>query len=85
MPGDELGRRVRAGARAGTVLVALTGLPRTRRAAAVRRGFDLYLIKPVDTDKLANIVIDMVLLRGPLTPTAPPLPPWAALDRHNDD
>ena len=78
MPGDELGRRVRAGAcGSGTVLVALTGLPEEeaqRRAAAA--GFDLYLIKPVDPDKLANIIIDMVLLRGPLTPTAPALPPW---------
>jgi two-component system OmpR family response regulator len=78
MPGDELGRRVRAGACGpGTVLVALTGLSEDeacRRSAAA--GFDLYLIKPVDPEKLANTVIDMVLLRGPLTPTAPPLPPW---------
>ncbi|WP_439625589.1 response regulator [Gemmata sp.] len=67
MNGDELGRRVRAGeGNADTTLVALTGLPedeaRERTAAA---GFDLHLTKPVDPERLANTVIDIVILRAP--------------------
>jgi CheY-like chemotaxis protein len=65
--GDELGRRVRATeGTENTTLVALTGLPedvaRERTRAA---GFDLHLTKPVDPERLANTVIDIVILRTP--------------------
>ncbi|MCE9563143.1 MAG: response regulator [Planctomycetes bacterium] len=68
MSGDEVGRRVRAGACGPeTLLVALTGLPEEearRRSSAA--GFDLHLTKPVDPDRLANTLIDIVILRAPL-------------------
>lgn len=78
MAGDEVGRRIRSGPSGpGTVLVALTGLPEEE---AVRRtaeaGFDLHLTKPVDPERLANTVIDIVILRGPLSPPSPPRLPW---------
>jgi len=66
MNGDEVGRRVRADTGADTTLVAFTGLPedeaRERISAA---GFDLHLTKPIDPEKLANTVIDIVILRAP--------------------
>ena len=66
MSGDELGRRLRATAWGRTLpLVALTALSgddaRERTAAA---GFDLHLVKPVNPDRLANILADIVILRG---------------------
>jgi len=78
MPGDEVGRRVRAGACGqGTVLVALTGLPEDEgRRRASEAGFDLHLTKPIDPEKLANTIIDMVILRGPLSPAPTPRLPW---------
>ncbi|MFO0800450.1 MAG: response regulator [Gemmataceae bacterium] len=66
MPGDELGRRLR-GTNWGRSLplVALTALSddeaRERTAAA---GFDLHLVKPVNPDRLANVLADIVILRG---------------------
>ncbi|VTU00745.1 histidine kinase : Multi-sensor hybrid histidine kinase OS=Hydrogenophaga sp. PBC GN=Q5W_0587 PE=4 SV=1: Response_reg [Gemmataceae bacterium] len=76
--GDELGRRVRAEqGNENTTLVALTGLPedvaRERTRAA---GFDLHLTKPVDPERLANTVIDIVILRTPSRST--PAIPWPA-------
>jgi CheY-like chemotaxis protein len=77
LTGDEVGRRVRAQTwGSSTVLVALTGLPEeeARRRTAEAR-FDLHLTKPVDPLALAYTVMDMVILRGPLSPL-PPRPPW---------
>ena len=67
LPGDEVGRQIRAAAGgAGPVLVALTGLPEDEaRERTAEAGFELYLIKPVDPERLANTVIDIVILRGP--------------------
>lgn len=75
--GDEVGQRVRASDWGrSALLVALTGLPdeeaRRRTAAA---GFDLHLTKPVDPAELAHIVMDLVILRSPHTPS-PPRVPW---------
>jgi len=52
--GYEVARRVRASPQGGTVrLVALTGYGRDEdRARALAAGFDLFLIKPFDLDKL---------------------------------
>ena len=66
MTGDELGRRLRATDWGRTLpLVALTALSgedaRQRTAAA---GFDLHLVKPVNPDRLANVLADIVILRG---------------------
>lgn len=74
--GDEVGRRVRA-AEWGrtTVLVALTGLPgEEARRRTAEAGFDLHLTKPVDPTELAFTVMDLVILRGPLTPPSPRVP-----------
>jgi CheY-like chemotaxis protein len=69
MPGDELGQRIRRSACGlGTLLVALTGLPEDEaRRRASDAGFDLFLTKPVDPDRLANVLIDIAILRAPLT------------------
>jgi two-component system, OmpR family, response regulator len=66
MAGDELGRRIRATEWGRTLpLVALTALTgedaRERTAAA---GFDLHLAKPVNPDRLANVLADIVILRS---------------------
>ena len=66
MDGDELGRKLR-GLRPGrlTPLVAVTAMgddeARRRTTAA---GFDLHLTKPIDPDRLANVLADIVILRG---------------------
>ena len=80
MPGDELGKRIRQSpCGLGTLLVALTGLPEDEaRRRASDAGFDLFLTKPVDPDRLANVLIDIAILRAPLSshPSAfVPLPP----------
>lgn len=66
MDGAELGRRLRARPWAdGLPLVALTGAcgedARRRTAAA---GFDLHLVKPVQPDRLATALADLVILRA---------------------
>ncbi len=76
MGGDELGQRVRAEEGGETTLVALTGLPEEEaRERTVAAGFDLHLTKPVDPEKLANTVIDIVILRAPRPSNATPWPP----------
>lgn len=70
MDGDELGRRLRQTAWGRSLpLVALTALggeeARARTAAA---GFDLHLTKPVNPDRLANVLADIVILRGDAVP-----------------
>ena len=68
--GDEVGRRVREQEWGRSiVLVALTGLPgEEARQRTAEAGFDLHLTKPVDPGELALIVMDLVILSGPLTP-----------------
>ncbi len=66
MNGDELGRRLRATDWGHDLpLVALTALSgeeaRERTSAA---GFDLHLVKPVNPDRLANVLADIVILKG---------------------
>ncbi|MDB5313593.1 MAG: response regulator [Gemmataceae bacterium] len=66
MDGGELARRLRERPWARTLpLVALTALSdeeaRRRTAGA---GFDLHLTKPVSPDRLANVLADIVILRG---------------------
>ncbi len=66
MSGDELGRRLRETDWGRTLpLVALTALggedARERTAAA---GFDLHLLKPVNPDRLANVLADIVILKA---------------------
>jgi two-component system, OmpR family, response regulator len=75
--GDEVGQRVRASNWGRTtVLVALTGLPgEEARQRTARAGFDLHLTKPVDPAELALTVMDLVILRSPVTPS-PPRVPW---------
>lgn len=71
MAGDELGRLLRERPWARQIpLVALTALgdeeARRRTTAA---GFDLHLTKPVSPDRLANVLADIVILRGDTVPT----------------
>jgi len=71
MEGDDLGRRLRATDWGRSLpLVALTALSgeeaRERTAAA---GFDLHLVKPVNPDRLANVLADIVILRGESDPS----------------
>lgn len=66
LDGVEVGRRLRTRPWARNLpLVAVTALgndeARQRTAAA---GFDLHLTKPVDPDRLANVLADIVILRG---------------------
>jgi two-component system OmpR family response regulator len=66
MGGDEVARRLRATDWGKTLpLVALTALSgedaRERTTAA---GFDLHLVKPVNPDRLANVLADIVILRA---------------------
>ena len=66
MDGDELGRRIRAilDGRAIT-LVAITAMgDESARARTSAAGFDLHLLKPVDPDRLAIVLADIVILRG---------------------
>jgi CheY-like chemotaxis protein len=69
MAGDELGRRIRQSVCGlGTLLVALTGLPEDEARRRVSdAGFDLFLTKPVDPERLANVLIDIAILRAPLS------------------
>ncbi len=66
MGGDELARRLRATDWGRTLpLVALTAMSgeeaRERTRAA---GFDLHLVKPVNPDRLANVLADIVILKA---------------------
>ena len=64
--GVEVGRRLRERPWARTLpLVAVTaqGNDEARRRTA-EAGFDLHLTKPVDPDRLANVLADIVILRG---------------------
>jgi len=56
--GFEVARRVRSDPKNGAMrLIALTGYGRASdRAAAVEAGFDAHLVKPVDTDRLLELI-----------------------------
>ena len=75
--GDEVGRLVRAHDWGRSiVLVALTGLPEPEaRQRTAEAGFDLHLTKPVDPAELALTIMDLVILRAPVTPP-PQREPW---------
>ncbi|QJD98708.1 PAS domain-containing protein [Massilia forsythiae] len=64
MDGNEMARRLRADPRtAGMVLVAVTGYGQEQdRRTALEAGFDHHLVKPVDMDKLARVLADVVPL-----------------------
>lgn len=73
MDGVELGRRLRARPWATALpLVAVTALgdDEARRRTA-EAGFDLHLTKPVEPDRLANVLADIVILRGEAERAAP--------------
>jgi CheY-like chemotaxis protein len=66
MDGDELGRRLRQRPWGRSLpLVALTALSdEDARQRTAEAGFDLHLTKPVSPDRLANVLADIVILRG---------------------
>jgi DNA-binding response OmpR family regulator len=66
MDGVELGRRLRARPwAAGLPLVAVTALgDEEARRRTTEAGFDLHLTKPVEPDRLANVLADLVIMRG---------------------
>ena len=66
MDGVELGIRLRARPWARTIpLVALTALGGDEaRERTAHAGFDLHLTKPVDPDRLANVLADIVILKS---------------------
>lgn len=66
MDGVEVGRRLRQQPWARNLpLVAVTALGNDEaRQRTAEAGFDLHLTKPVDPDRLANVLADIVILRG---------------------
>lgn len=61
MDGYELARRLRSDPdTAACVLIAVTGYGQARdREAAIEAGFDHHLVKPVDGERLFNILGDI--------------------------
>ena len=66
LDGVEVGRRLRErGWDRNLPLVAVTALGNDdARRRTTQAGFDLHLTKPVDPDRLANVLADIVILRG---------------------
>ena len=66
--GNELARRLRQLPQAaGSTLIAMTGYGRQQdRATALAAGFDHYLVKPVDTVRLAEILATVVRADTPV-------------------
>jgi CheY-like chemotaxis protein/two-component sensor histidine kinase len=62
MDGNELARRLRADPRTRpALLVAITGYGQEQdRRAALEAGFDHHMVKPVDLDKLAAILAEVI-------------------------
>ena len=57
LDGYEVARRIRAGTRRDMLLVALTGYGLAEdRERALAAGFDLHLVKPIDFDKLFDVL-----------------------------
>lgn len=65
MDGVELGRRLRQRPWGRNLpLVAVTALgDDAARQLTTQAGFDLHLTKPIDPDRLANVLADIVILR----------------------
>jgi CheY-like chemotaxis protein len=65
MDGVELGRRLRQRPWGRNLpLVAVTALgDDAARQQTTQAGFDLHLTKPIDPDRLANVLADIVILR----------------------
>ena len=80
LDGCELARRLRAWSHPRPIpLVAVTGYDgEDARRMTAAAGFDLHLTKPVDPDKLAALLADIVILRGDLWATPPPVGTAAA-------
>src|SRR5439155_14411035 len=70
LDGVEVGRRLRERAWGRTLpLVAVTALGDEEARRQTREaGFDLHLTKPVDPDRLANVLADIVILRADTWP-----------------
>lgn len=66
MDGIELARRLRERPWGRYLpLVAVTALGNDEaRSQTTQAGFDLHLTKPVDPDRLANVLADIVILKG---------------------
>jgi CheY-like chemotaxis protein len=57
LDGYEVARRIRAESRRGMLLVALTGYGLAEdRERALAAGFDLHLVKPIDFDRLFEVL-----------------------------
>jgi PAS domain S-box-containing protein len=66
LDGYEVARRIRAGTRRDMLLVALTGYGLAEdRERALAAGFDLHLVKPVDFDKLFDVLATRAHSPGP--------------------
>jgi DNA-binding response OmpR family regulator len=69
MHGCDLARRLRewAGNRPFPMVAVTAQNDEEARRLTAEAGFDLHLVKPVDPDKLAMVVADIVILRGDRT------------------
>jgi CheY-like chemotaxis protein len=66
LDGYEVARRIRAGTRRDMLLVALTGYGLAEdRERALAAGFDLHLVKPIDFDKLFDVLATRIHSPGP--------------------
>jgi PAS domain S-box-containing protein len=66
LDGYEVARRIRAGTRRDMLLVALTGYGLAEdRDRALAAGFDLHLVKPIDFDKLFDVLATRSHSSGP--------------------
>lgn len=81
MHGCELARRLRAwaGDRPFPLVAVTAQSDDEARSQTAEAGFDIHLVKPIDPDKLALVVADIVILRGDRTGdsgklSAPPAP-----------
>ncbi|MFN7135732.1 MAG: response regulator, partial [Myxococcales bacterium] len=61
LDGYEIARRTRQGRFAdATILVALTGYGRSEdRSRALEAGFDRHLVKPLDPEQLAGLLLEL--------------------------
>lgn len=81
MHGCDLARRLRAwaGDKAFPMVAVTAHDDDDTRSQTAEAGFDIHLVKPIDPDKLALVVADIVILRGDRTGdsgklSAPPAP-----------
>ena len=66
LDGYEVARRIRSGTRRDMLLVALTGYGLAEdRERALAAGFDLHLVKPIDFDKLFDVLATRSHSSGP--------------------